>query len=131
MKAFGIMTTAKIAASADATGRELAFYMALGNFRGIVITEDDGEILGIVSEQDLLNALNRGCDLASLRAEDMMTREVVTVEYDTALQDIIRIFAEHHVLNLPVVHEGKLIGVVERGEALRAATQAFSVTWVA
>jgi len=53
VKAFGIMTTAKIAASTEATGAELAFYMSLGHYSGIVITHDDGSVVGIVSEQDL------------------------------------------------------------------------------
>lgn len=131
MRAFGIMTTAKIAASPEATGTELAFYMSMGRFSGVVITEDDGRILGIVSEQDLLKALNDRGSLEQVTAGDMMTLDVLTVDFDTPLEDIVEIFAERHVLNLPVVQDGRLIGVVERGEALRAATQANAVTWVA
>ncbi|HLF77436.1 MAG TPA: CBS domain-containing protein, partial [Dehalococcoidia bacterium] len=67
----------------------------------------------------------------TITAGEIMTREVVSVAFDTPLDAIVEVFANRHVMNLPVVQDGKLIGVVERGEALRAATQAYSVTWVA
>jgi CBS domain-containing protein len=131
MRAYGIMTTAKIAASVKATARELSFYMTLGGFSGIPITEGNGQVVGIVSEQDLIQALNDGKPLDTTTAAELMTQDVISVAFDTPLEEILAIFATRHVLNLPVVEEGRLVGMVARGEVLRAATQAHLMTWVA
>ena len=48
---------------------------------------------GIVSEQDVIRAIHEGRALDSLRAEDLMTREVETVIFDTSLEDILATFA--------------------------------------
>jgi CBS domain-containing protein len=131
MQAYSIMTRTKIAASPKATAQELAFYMTLAGFSGIPIASEDGTIVGIVSEQDVIRLLNRGITLESVTADEVMTREVITVDFNTSLEQILQIFDEHHFLLLPVVHEGKISGIVSRADALRAATHGHFMAWVA
>jgi CBS domain-containing protein len=131
VQAFSIMTQTKIAASPKATAQELAFYMTLAGFSGIPIASEDGTIVGIVSEQDIIRLLNRATPLESVSASEVMTSEVMTVDFDTSLEQILRIFDQHHFLLLPVVHEGKLAGMVSRADALRAATHGHFMAWVA
>ena len=131
MQAYSIMTRTKIAASPKATAQELAFYMTLAGFSGIPIAVEDGTIVGIVSEQDIIRLLNRGVALESVVAEEMMTSEVMTVSFETPLAEILQIFDKHHFLLLPVVHEGKIAGIVSRADALRAATHGHFMAWVA
>lgn len=121
MNAFSVMTLVNIAASKKASIRELAFYLTLGGLTGIPITDEEGSVAGFVSEQDVIRAIHEKCPLDLLRAEDLMTREVITVTFDTTFDEILGIFATKHVLILPVVQDGKLVGSVTRGEALRAA----------
>jgi CBS domain-containing protein len=63
MNAGSIMSTTKIVAPANATGRELVFYMDLGGFSAVPITDAAGRIMGIVSEKDLMQALVAGTAL--------------------------------------------------------------------
>jgi CBS domain-containing protein len=131
VQAFSIMTRTKIAASPKATAQELAFYMTLAGFSGIPIAVDDGTIVGIVSEQDIVRLLNRGVALETVTAEEVMTADVITVGFETKLEEVLQIFDKHHFLLLPVVHDGKIAGMVSRADALRAATHGHFMAWVA
>jgi CBS domain-containing protein len=105
--------------------------MTLAGFSGIPIASEDGTIVGIVSEQDVIRLLNKGIMLESVTAQEVMTRDVITVDFNTPLEEILRIFDDHHFLLLPVVHEGKISGIVSRADALRAATHGHFMAWVA
>lgn len=124
MNAGSIMSTTKIVAPANATGRELVFYMDLGGFSAVPITDAAGRIMGIVSEKDLMQALVAGTALDKVTARNLMSGSVVTVEHDSPLEDMVRIFAGHNFHNLPVMKLGKLVGMVTRREVLRAAANA-------
>jgi acetoin utilization protein AcuB len=68
---------------------------------------DDREILvGIVSEKDLLRASS------DAPVEKVMTKDVITVTEYTALEEAARIMADHRVSSLPVMRNGKLVGIV-------------------
>ena len=52
------------------------------------------------------------------RAEQVMTRNVVTVSEETSLADIARLLEEHHIKRVPVVRDGQVVGIVSRANLL-------------
>ncbi len=70
------------------------------------VLDDRGRLVGIVSEKDLLRA-DEGD-----RVEEVMTRDVVTVTEYTALEEAARIMADHRISSLPVMRDGKLVGII-------------------
>lgn len=114
-----IMTRPVVAASRTTTIRDLAIQMFLGGFSGMPITERDGSIVGLVSEFDVIRAIQGGLSASTTLAEAVMTRDVVTVDVDTPLMEVVEILERERFLRVPVTERGKLVGVVSRPDVLR------------
>jgi CBS domain-containing protein len=120
MIASDIMNTPIVAASATASAREIALYMLLGGFSGVPIAQSDGSLVGIVTELDLIRALRAGKTLDHTSAGEIMTRDVVTVDATASAEEIMEILESERILRVPVMKNGKMIGVVSRPDLLRA-----------
>ena len=103
--------------------------MTEGGFGSVPIVDQDRHLLGIVSEFDLLRALNEEKHLASVKAGDLMTPNPITVSPETPTMDIIQSLEAKHLIRMPVVNEeGKLLGVVARRDVLQGYLNAIRVT---
>ncbi len=110
-------------------GETLAQAMTEGGFGSVPIVDQNRHLLGIVSEFDLLKALNEEKDLASVKASDLMTPNPITVSPETSTMDIIQLLKTKHLIRMPVVNEeGKLVGVVARRDVLQGYLNAIRVT---
>jgi CBS domain-containing protein len=110
-------------------GETLAQAMTEGGFGSVPIVDQNRHLLGIVSEYDLLRALNEEKSLASVKAGDLMTPNPVTVSPETPTMDIIQSLDAKHLIRMPVVdEEGKLVGVVARRDVLQGYLNAIRVT---
>ena len=74
--------------------------------RHLPVLDESGRLVGIVSEKDLLRADGDS------QVEKVMTREVITVTEYTALEEAARIMADHRISSLPVMRDGKLVGII-------------------
>jgi CBS domain-containing protein len=100
-------------------------------YSGLPVVDGTGKVIGVVTEFDLLKAVREGKDLQTAKAEEIMSRTVVCAQEDDALDDIIAMMTEHHIIRLPVVDEdGKLIGVIARADLLRHLIEPEFVTVV-
>ena len=123
MNASDVMNTPIVAASTKASAREVALYMLLGGFSGVPILDHDGSLAGIVTELDLLQALRNGKPLENTRASEIMTRNVVTVDVSTPIDEIMKILESERILRVPVMENGTMVGIVSRPDLLRAAVE--------
>jgi len=90
--------------------------------RRLPVVDKDGRLVGIVSEMDLLYASPSPATslsvyeihylLARITVQDVMTKEVISVEEDTPLEEAARIMVDNKVGGLPVVRDGKLVGII-------------------
>jgi CBS domain-containing protein len=83
------------------------------------VTEDDGTIIGIITELDILRAVNERPELTHVTAGDNITPEVATVKPETPATKMIKMMEDFHIIQLPVCKDEKLIGVVSRGDIIR------------
>jgi CBS domain-containing protein len=123
MKALDIMNTPIIAASRKASAREVALYMLLGGFSGVPIADRESELVGIVTELDLIRALRAGKSLDATDVDEIMTSNVFAVDVETSMEEIMEILDTERILRVPVTRSGKLVGIVSRPDLLRAALQ--------
>ena len=78
------------------------------------------ELVGIFTERDVLTrVVDAGCDPASTRVVDVMTSEVETVRSSTGVQDAMALISERRFRHLPVIDDGRLLGVVSSGDLTR------------
>jgi CBS domain-containing membrane protein len=100
--------------------------MRLGRIRHLPVLDDDGELVGIVSQRDLFHsalvrALGYGTHAAkaameSFAVKDAMHTDLVTIAPHVPLTEAARLMVERKVGCLLVVDEGKLVGVLTEGD---------------
>jgi CBS domain-containing protein len=119
MKARDVMNTRVMAATRRAVGRDLALQLIGGMYSGLpVVDERDGQIIGVVTEFDLLKAVQDGKDLQSVKAQDIMNLIPITVDEDATVEEVIEKMIDCQVIRIPVVKKGKLVGIIARADLL-------------
>ncbi len=148
LDAASVMTRFVVTASPDATMGELAKILSQHAISGVPIADKDGKLLGMVSEGDLmrqfthsseqrrawwLHMLADGDDLApefleyvrldQRRAKDMMQTKLVTATEDATLPQIAELMERNRIKRVPIVKDGKLIGLVSRADLIKAVAR--------
>jgi CBS domain-containing protein len=80
--------------------------------------DEENRLIGIISEHDVINFVLSG-DAADSRVEEAMTTDVVTFAPDTPCPVIANCFAKERLRRVPIVENGRLVGVVSRRDLLR------------
>jgi CBS-domain-containing membrane protein len=93
------------------------------------VTDDQGHVIGVVTEFDLLEAVQAGKDLTKTTADEIMTTEVVTADVETPVSELIKIMTDEQVIRLPITAKGKLVGVVARCDVLKTLIEPEFVTY--
>jgi CBS-domain-containing membrane protein len=119
LKAADLMERAVQSAHVQTKADVIASMMIEG-FGGVPIIDDRRRLAGIVTEFDLLAALDQGKRLGDLSAGDIMTRAVVSVEEHTDVRTLLYVLQTNHVIRVPVVNrDGLLTGIVARRDVLQ------------
>jgi CBS domain-containing protein len=146
MKARDLMTTDVVTAGPETSVRHIAQLMLRHRISAVPVVDDEGRIAGIVSEGDLMrraelgSARGRSWWLELLagpeevardyvkahgqRARNVMTREVVSADEDTPASSIAAILEEKRIKRLPILREGRLVGIVSRADLLHCIATA-------
>jgi CBS domain-containing protein len=86
----------------------------------VVVTGGDGQMLGILSERDIIQEIaQQGSAALSKPAEDLMTREVKTCSPDQTVDDLMRNMVSNQIRHLPVLEDKSLVGIVSIGDVVR------------
>jgi CBS domain-containing protein len=142
------MTRDVVTVGPHTTVPDIAAIMMERHISGVPVLTDQGGIVGIVSQSDLLHRVEIGTEkrerprkwwfltladadaLAQeyakahgLRAQDVMTRYVISVREDTELRDVADILDRHRIRRVPVIQEGRLVGIITRGDLVRTLSQ--------
>jgi CBS domain-containing protein len=117
----------------DKTVRDIALLLSTKKISAVPVV-DDGKIVGIVSEGDLIRRHELGVDPAGqnasgenadnakshgMHARDIMTRSVVTVSEDTSLAEIVDTLLSKNIRRVLVMRQEELVGVVSRSDIVR------------
>ena len=91
---------------------EAAEKMNAAGVGAVIVVEDFVRIVGIVTERDLLRAVAQRARAAEARCRQWMTPDPVTVEPDTTVEEAAEIMFDHNFRHLPVVRDGRSLGIV-------------------
>jgi CBS domain-containing protein len=148
-----VMSRFVITVGPDSTIAELAKIMVHHAISGVPVVDDDGTLLGLVSEGDLvrqftvspaqggpswLSRLIRedadpapeimdACRRQERRAREMMKTGLITAPPDAGLPEIAALMEAHRVKRIPIVREGKLLGIVTRADLVKTMARAGNV----
>jgi CBS domain-containing protein len=96
---------------------------------GALVVVKDGEIRGLISERDYARkGILQGRHAKDTRVEEIMTRRVITVEPQQTVEACMVLMTEKRIRHLPVVEEGRLVGIVSIGDVVKAIIEAQRLT---
>lgn len=138
MHASDIMTRRVLTLSPEHSVRHAARLMLDNRISGLPVCNDEGDLVGILSEGDLLRRSELGSATLketgirprqdpesyikahSWRVGDLMTKDPVTVESDASVDQIAALMVTRSIKRVPVVQRGRLVGIVSRRDILEA-----------
>lgn len=146
MKAKHVMTWPVKTGKVDMTVREAARTMSENHISALPIVDEAGKLVGVVSEGDLVRRAEIGTHIQrswwlsmlltdkrladeytrshAAKVGDVMSRKVISVEPETSLSEIARIFERNQIKRVPVLGSGKLVGIVTRSNLVQAIATA-------
>jgi CBS domain-containing protein len=87
---------------------------------GALLVCESNELVGIFTERDvMMRVVDAGLDPSTTKVVDVMTTKVETVRSSTGVQDAMAVISERRFRHLPVIDDGKLLGVVSSGDLTR------------
>ena len=98
--------------------RSMSSVLVDKGYGSLPVVDDDMNLIGIVSEYDLLGVLLEKRDEKTIKAEDIMTKNPITVEEDTSIFDVIKTLEGHKLIRVPVVKGSRLVGILTRRDVL-------------
>ncbi len=143
LKAKDIMTKEVVTVKLETTIAELARLLMKMQISGAPVVDDKEKLIGIVTENDLIGKNSRlhiptilrlfdayiplGMSkmesdirkMASSTVEDICTKEIITVDEEASVEYIATIMTEKRIHILPVVGEGKLVGIIGKKDLIK------------
>src|SRR5271165_5450277 len=142
MRAMDVMTSEVITVRENASVTAVAKLLAEHGISAVPVVDKDNRVIGMVSEGDLLHRAETGTErsrawwlemLASTNqlagdyikshsgaVKDVMTRNVISVSDTTLVADIAVLLETNRIKRVPVLRDGKLVGIVSRANLVRA-----------
>jgi CBS domain-containing protein len=146
MRAMDVMTTGVITVDPDMSVQAVAKLLSERGISGVPVVDAADRLVGVVSEGDLLHRVETGTERPTRRrrswwldtiasdqelardyvkshgrtAKDVMTREVISVTDTTELAEVAMLLETKRIKRVPVLRDGKLVGIVSRANLVRA-----------
>ena len=113
MKISEIMTKAAVTDAAEDSLAEAAARMWNAQ-TGSLLVMDGENLMGIVTERDLLRAVAQGQDPTAVPLKDVMRTDLITCTPQTTLKEAAKIMATRWIRHLPVIESGKVVGIISQ-----------------
>jgi len=123
LKAEEVMQQPVIAATPRASLRDVATQLIVNEISGMPVADVDGRVVGVITEADIIRALNEGKRLENLTASSVMTGPPITVDVETNLADVMKRLEEHRIVRVPVTSQNKLVGIIARRDVIRVVLE--------
>jgi CBS domain-containing protein len=138
-----VMTTPVHTVRPETTLEEIAQLMATHRISGVPVVDPEGRVLGMVSEADLIDEHKREARIPrtalyglfpvpdaalleafrggrTLQARQLMSTHVITATEETTLHELADIMVRRKINRIPIVRDGRLVGIVSRADLVRA-----------
>lgn len=130
------MSRPVITINAEASMKDALDLMRREHVRRLPVVNKRGQLVGIITETDLAKASPSEATTLSVfeirtltskvKVEEIMTTEVVTITEETPIEEAARIMADYEVSGLPVMREGKLVGMITETDLFKVFLELFA-----
>ncbi|WP_250516599.1 CBS domain-containing protein [Caballeronia sp. INDeC2] len=150
MQARDVMTSPVVSVTPETKVHELARLLVQHRISAAPVVDQEGQVVGMISEGDLLHREEIGTEKRSRRSwwldmlgsdggaldyikshattvGDIMSRGAICVNEDTSLADIAAVLESHHIKRVPVLRDGRLVGIVSRSNLVQALASSLAV----
>jgi len=118
-----IMEQSVLAATPRASLRDVASQLVTNQISGMPVAADDGRVIGVITEADIIRALLEGKRIENLTASDVMTGPPITVDQNTSLEDVMKSLEDNRIVRVPVTNDNILIGIIARRDVIKAVLE--------
>src|SRR5712671_2214411 len=116
MKAEDVMTTRVITVTENQTRQQAARLLSQHRISGLPVVNAEGVVVGVVTEYDIISKEGQ-------TVGEIMTRGVISITPDTDLEEVSHILVNERIKRLPVLDQGRLLGIVSRADLVREVAQ--------
>jgi CBS domain-containing protein len=111
-----VMTEGVETCAPESSLQEAAEKMQKGDF-GAVVVADHGELRGLLTDRDIVvRAVAKGQDPSEVKVEEICSQDVAFLSPDDSADNAVNLMREHNVRRIPVVEDGRPIGIVSIGD---------------
>src|SRR5215471_4088562 len=121
MIASDIMTRKVCTIHPEASVQEAAQLLSYERISGAPVVNAVGMIIGIVTEADIISKVDR----EGLCVADIMSHEIIAVKEETPISEVAELLAKRRIKRVPVVCNGKPVGIVSRADIVDAVAQGY------
>ena len=122
LTAGAFMTPNLVTVRPEASIEEAIDLLLREQISGLPVLDDDGRLVGVITEFALL-AIAYDRRVKNHTVSQHMTRELITVDIDDPVSRVADLCIVHRVRRVPVVKEGRMVGVIARRDVLRALVE--------
>ena len=109
-----------VTVSPDHTISDVTRTLASERIGAVVVIDDGGQVIGILSERDIVRGLSEsGATLLNGKVADLMTKTVVTCTPESQVDQLMQDMTNHRIRHLPVIDNGRLAGVISIGDVVK------------
>jgi predicted transcriptional regulator len=107
----------------EASIKRAADWLRAKNIGALVVTSGTA-VLGLISEREIVHAFSQfGEAAASMPVKTIMRYGVITVSPDESVNRVMKLMTHHRVRHMPVIHDGKLAGIISIGDVVKYRLQ--------
>ncbi len=94
----------------------------------LVVDKENKNPIGLLNEMDIISrGLPKGKKMEEIKVEEVMTKPIITCKSDAYLVDAMRMMARHKIRRLPIVEEGKLIGILTSSDVISVVPELIEI----
>lgn len=99
--------------------KTIADKLATIKYHGVPIINEDQELVGIITEKNVLQAVSQGKNLATTPAKEIMSSPVVTAEKQSMISAIIKVMVEKDITRVVIVENNKVKGMISQHDIVK------------
>jgi len=113
-----IMTIGVITVKSDTPIYEALYLLSKNKISGIPVVDDEEQVIGVLSEKDVLKILfDKKLDVKST-VDDYMSRDIICFSEEDSAIDVCKFFIRSNIRRVPIIKGNKLVGIISRADII-------------
>lgn len=107
-------------AGPDLSLRQALETMIANKVGALPIKDESGDIVGIITERDLMREVHAKTDLEHRQVGDVMTTNIISARRDDGIDTVMEQMTENRFRHVPILEDGKLVGIISIGDLVKS-----------